>query len=83
MTERRDGAPVTSQGPVESLRAQVAEVAAGLRGGTGEGPEPTLERPRREEFGDFSTNVAMLLAPALKAPPREPRSGCQGAAPGP
>ncbi|MGH2978976.1 MAG: arginine--tRNA ligase, partial [Solirubrobacterales bacterium] len=23
------------------------------------------------EFGDFSTNVAMLLAPALKAPPRE------------
>ena len=32
---------------------------------------PALERPPRPEFGDFSTNVAMLLAPALKAPPRE------------
>ena len=36
-----------------------------------EAPPPTLERPPRAEFGDFSTNVAMLLAPALKAPPRE------------
>ena len=32
---------------------------------------PTLERPPRAEFGDYSTNVALLLAPALKAPPRE------------
>ena len=60
-----------SAGPVERLRATVAEVAAALRGGGGETPAPTLERPPRAEFGDFSTNVAMLLAPALKAPPRE------------
>jgi len=55
---------------VERLRATVAEVAADMRGGA-EAPAPTLERPPRAEFGDFSTNVAMLLAPTLKAPPRE------------
>jgi arginyl-tRNA synthetase len=57
-------------GPVERLRAVVAGVAAEMRGGS-DAPPPTLERPPRVEFGDFSTNVAMLLAPALKAPPRE------------
>ena len=59
-----------SVGPVERLRATVAEVAAAMHGGA-EAPAPTLERPPRAEYGDFSTNVAMLLAPALKAPPRE------------
>ncbi len=58
-------------GPVEQLRAQLVEVAASLRGEGSEGAAPGLERPPRPEFGDFSTNVAMLLAPALKAPPRE------------
>jgi arginyl-tRNA synthetase len=57
-------------GPVERLREVVTEVAANMRGGS-DSPTPTLERPPRAEFGDFSTNVAMLLAPALKAPPRE------------
>jgi arginyl-tRNA synthetase len=32
---------------------------------------PTLERPKRAGYGDYSTNAAMLLAPSLKAPPRE------------
>jgi arginyl-tRNA synthetase len=63
----KDGDPA---GPVERLRAALAEVAATMRGGS-DAPPPTLERPPRAEFGDFSTNVAMLLAPALKAPPRE------------
>ncbi len=31
----------------------------------------TLERPPRPDFGDYSTNAALLLAPALAAPPRE------------
>ncbi|HEV7585430.1 MAG TPA: arginine--tRNA ligase, partial [Solirubrobacteraceae bacterium] len=31
----------------------------------------TLERPRRAEFGDYSTNAALVLAPSLGAPPRE------------
>jgi arginyl-tRNA synthetase len=31
----------------------------------------TLEHPRRAEFGDYSTNAALLLAPALRMNPRE------------
>jgi len=31
----------------------------------------TLERPPRAEFGDYSTNAALLLAPRLGAAPRE------------
>src|SRR5690349_8087794 len=30
----------------------------------------TIERPRRAEFGDYSTNAAMVLAPAFGEPPR-------------
>jgi arginyl-tRNA synthetase len=37
----------------------------GKRGGI------TLERPPRADFGDYSTNAALLLAPRLGAPPRE------------
>jgi arginyl-tRNA synthetase len=31
----------------------------------------TLERPRRAEFGDYSTNAALVMAPSLGVPPRE------------
>jgi arginyl-tRNA synthetase len=31
----------------------------------------TLERPPRPDFGDYSTNAALLLAPALATAPRE------------
>ena len=31
----------------------------------------TLERPPRADFGDYSTNAALLLAPRLRRPPRE------------
>jgi arginyl-tRNA synthetase len=31
----------------------------------------TLERPRRAQFGDYSTNAALVLAPALGEPPRD------------
>ncbi|HHL40191.1 MAG TPA: arginine--tRNA ligase [Deltaproteobacteria bacterium] len=34
-------------------------------------PEIILEKPKREEFGDFATNVAMLLASSQRRPPRE------------
>ena len=30
-----------------------------------------LERPPKADFGDYSTNAALLLAPALGAAPRE------------
>jgi arginyl-tRNA synthetase len=57
--------------PIEDLRSAVQAAAAELRNG---GPAPssalTLERPKKAGFGDYSTNAAMLLAPALKQPPR-------------
>jgi arginyl-tRNA synthetase len=33
-------------------------------------PEPTLDRPRLAEHGDWATNVALALAKAAMAPPR-------------
>jgi len=58
--------------PLLELRAAVSAAAATVRGGGGEAPAQTrVERSRREDQGDYSTNVAMLLAPSLGAPPRE------------
>jgi arginyl-tRNA synthetase len=58
--------------PIEDLRSAVAAAAAELRDGSpAPSSAPTLERPKKAGFGDYSTNAAMLLAPALKAPPRE------------
>jgi arginyl-tRNA synthetase len=60
--------------PVGELRAAVERAAASLRDGQGDGtgrPVPTLERPKKAEFGDYSTNAAMLLAPVLGEPPRD------------
>ena len=34
-------------------------------------PVPTIELPKREEWGDFSSNVAMALAPKVHRPPLE------------
>jgi arginyl-tRNA synthetase len=47
--------------PVAELRGAIGEAAEGA----------TLERPPRPDFGDYSTNAAMLLAPSLGEPPRE------------
>ncbi len=41
------------------------------RGSAGRLASVALERPRRAEFGDYSTNAALLLAPAAGCPPRE------------
>ena len=58
--------------PLLELRVAVQAAAAAVRGGDGEPPAQTrVERPKHEDQGDYSTNVAMLLAPALKAPPRQ------------
>ncbi|HEX5145707.1 MAG TPA: arginine--tRNA ligase [Conexibacter sp.] len=59
--------------PLQDLRAAVAAASAALRDGDGaaHGPAPTVERPKRDGFGDYSTNAAMLLAGSLGAPPRE------------
>jgi arginyl-tRNA synthetase len=54
------------------LRAAVEAAAARVRGPErAVGAAPTLERPPKAEFGDYSTNAAMLLAPVLGEPPRE------------
>jgi arginyl-tRNA synthetase len=69
-------APAT---PLEGLRAAVLAAASSLTseaksGGDDdrEGPAGiTLERPPRVDFGDYSTNAALLLAPTLGASPRD------------
>ena len=60
-------------GPLEELRTAVEDAAAELRNGkpAPAACAPTLERPKKAGFGDYSTNAAMLLAPALGAPPRD------------
>jgi arginyl-tRNA synthetase len=62
----------TARDPLDALRDAVQAVAVELRGGDAP-PPPGLrvERPKRAGQGDYSTNVAMLLAPALGAAPRE------------
>jgi arginyl-tRNA synthetase len=53
------------------LRETVLALADELAGGAGVHQAITLERPPRADFGDYSTNAALLLAPAAGAPPRE------------
>ncbi|MGI8512215.1 MAG: arginine--tRNA ligase [Solirubrobacteraceae bacterium] len=58
--------------PLTELRDAVGAAAAALRpDGEAGGPAPTLERPKKAEFGDYSTNAAMLLAPVLGESPRD------------
>lgn len=62
-----------SSTPLDGLREAVLAAAAGLAGGE-DGREPdgvTLERPPKANFGDYSTNAALLLAPRLGVAPRE------------
>jgi arginyl-tRNA synthetase len=57
--------------PVAELRSAVEAAADALLDGAAEShSQPTLERPPKPEFGDYSTNAAMLLAPALGEQPR-------------
>jgi arginyl-tRNA synthetase len=57
--------------PVTDLRAAVEAAAAGLADDGGQRSRPTLERPKQADHGDYATNAALVLAPVLKAPPRE------------
>ena len=62
---------------LRDLRSAVTQAAASLgsNGGPGEAGRTAsavkVERPKRDGQGDYSTNLAMLLAPALRKPPRE------------
>ncbi len=55
--------------PLEGLRSAVLAAAAEVDGDPG--PKLSLERPPKAELGDYSTNVALLLAPTAGAPPRD------------
>jgi arginyl-tRNA synthetase len=59
--------------PLDGLREAVLAVAGELAGDQpGEARSGVvLERPPGADFGDYSTNAALLLAPSLKASPRE------------
>lgn len=58
--------------PLLQLRTAVLGAAATVVDGGGELPQAIrVERSRRAGQGDYSTNVAMLLAPVLKRAPRE------------
>jgi arginyl-tRNA synthetase len=55
--------------PVAQLSSTVSAAAAALAG-DGRVQEAKLDRPPRPDFGDYSTNAAMLLAPTLGDAPR-------------
>jgi arginyl-tRNA synthetase len=58
-------------GALELLRSALEDAAADLRGSSpAPRARPTLERPPKADFGDYSSNAAMLLAPLLGEPPR-------------
>jgi arginyl-tRNA synthetase len=55
--------------PVTDLQGAVSQAAGELRG-NGMPELPGLERPPKPDFGDYSTNAAMLLAGSMGEPPR-------------
>ena len=55
--------------PVAHLTSAVEETATDLAG-NGRRAGLRLDRPPRADFGDYSTNAAMLLAPTMGEPPR-------------
>src|SRR3954451_2748716 len=55
--------------PVTDLRGAARDAAGELRG-NGMPDVPGLERPPRPDFGDYSTNAAMMLAGSMGEPPR-------------
>ena len=56
--------------PLAQLRAAVEDAAGAVSPGATPRTPPTLERPPRADFGDYSTNAAMLLAPVVGDQPR-------------
>jgi arginyl-tRNA synthetase len=61
--------PRIATDPIAELAATVQSAAQELAGGTTLAGAK-LDRPPRPDFGDFSSNAPMLLAPTLGEPPR-------------
>jgi arginyl-tRNA synthetase len=62
---------MSTEHPLASLRSVVGDAADALRDGSADGASATLERPPREQLGDYSSNAAMLLAASLGESPRD------------
>ncbi len=67
---------VAARDPVTELREAVLAAAAVLAeaaAGAGRRPpaRPSLDQPKRAGQGDYATNAALLLGPAVGRPPRE------------
>ncbi len=58
------------------LKVSLASAVNSLEGSTFKPEEVVLERPKNEAWGDYSTNLAMVIFPKLKnlPPPRTPAS---------
>src|SRR6185312_14817812 len=67
------GAQRMSTASLADLRSAVIQAGASLasNGAAGSASGVKVERPKRDGQGDYSTNLAMLLAPALRKAPRE------------
>jgi arginyl-tRNA synthetase len=61
---------VSATDSIAELRGAVDAAARALRGGERTEPAPSLDRPANPEFGDYSSNAAMLLAGPLGDNPR-------------
>ncbi len=62
--------PVNATDSIAELRAAIDAAARALRDGERTEPAPSLDRPPNPEFGDYSSNAAMLLAGPLGDNPR-------------
>lgn len=61
---------MTATDSTAELRGAVDQAARALRDGERTEPPPSLDRPPKPELGDYSSNVAMLLAGPLGDSPR-------------
>lgn len=71
MRAMTDGTIITPLADLEhGLQTIVGDLAtdAGL---SASAPRVELERPREEKFGDFASNIAMMLAPIMRVNPRQ------------
>jgi arginyl-tRNA synthetase len=65
------GVPTPLDGLRETVLSAAGELAGEPPGTLGARGGIVLERPPRADFGDYSTNAALLLAPSVGASPRE------------
>jgi len=71
-TDEQAAAQATAATPLDRLREAVLGAAGELvpEGGGAAPGAVTLERPRQAQFGDYSTNAALVLAKTVGEPPR-------------